>query len=206
MVASCYLVKTRPDNPRPANLLAGALDVEQKYADEITLLRYVVATSPGKALALMNLATAYLNAGLDENAKAVLDQVVALDPGNKDAHRALGGYWFNRGNLPKAREGMFKAATFMGVVQSMTEPKNEEIRQEKLDPSDSTEQLKEKLDKLKEIKPTLTSDITQESCPDVARQIRDKYGKLSAMPKCSCPIFPWSTWRHPKSFARTLPS
>jgi hypothetical protein len=178
-VGSAYLVKAAPDNPRTTNLLASVLEAYGKAADAIVILEYTVALAPRGTLAMLSLANAYLNADQDEKAKALLDRVVLFVPGSSQVHQSLATYWYKKGNRAKLLEELMKAATCGGIVQRKAQEEDAKTAPEEVQTGDSLDKMEAKCDGLKDHVPFTTADIIEGEFPEVARQIRDRYGRLA---------------------------
>ncbi|MCE5324276.1 tetratricopeptide repeat protein [bacterium] len=203
--ASAYLVKYAPDNSRTTNLFGSALHTYSKYTDAVTALEYTLHLSPESTLAMLNLANACLDTDKDDRAKTLLDRIVRLEPDNRSAYHTLAYYWYKKKNTTKMVECMKKAAEFVGVVRKAAKPKDEVVEEHTVETEDSTAQMETKTNVLAECVPFTTADLIEDAFPDVARQIRDKYGKLIDSERMVMPRLPQINTSTNQTYTENLP-
>lgn len=204
LVASAYLVKSSPDNSRTTNLFGSALHQSDKFADAVAVLEFTLSMSPQSTLAMLNLATTCLDANQDDRAKALLDKIVKVDPDNRDAYRTLAYYWYKKKNNAMAIECLKKAAQFVGVVKQKSKPKDEEIQHNEIEADDPVESMEAKTKVLAKSVPFTTADVIEDSFPNEARQIREKYGKLIDSEKMIMPRLPEFNSSSNKTFTENM--
>ncbi len=205
IVASAYLVKAQPDNPRTTNLLATALHCDKKLDDAVALLEYAHGIDKQSTLIILNLANVYMDLNNIEKAKLLLDDVVKKEPENRDAYRALALYWYKKNNKIKTDEMMRKAAGINGMIRKASRKHEEEIRKEEVTATDSLEVTSGKIDKLKNQIPLTTADIIMDDYPAEAQQIREKYSKMLSSERMRLPKLPQGRTSSNKDYTDNKP-
>jgi tetratricopeptide (TPR) repeat protein len=191
IVTSADLLKMVPANARAANLFGVTLHTIGKNNDAITVLEYTRTLSPESELVMLNAANVYLDLDQDAKAKALIDKVIAQDPKNKSAYSALVTYWFKKGDLRQAVDAMIKGAALGGWAAKRAAEKNgEATEQNAVSDADTTAQMEQKLDALKDLVPNTTADFIEDQFPDQAKQIRDRYCRLVDSEKMIMPPLP----------------
>lgn len=84
---------------------------EQEYNKEIANARSRIKNSPEDIIALTNLAHAYNGLGESEEAKKMIDKVITIDPGFREAYLTLGKIQEKTGRLDEAIAAFNKAKT-----------------------------------------------------------------------------------------------
>jgi predicted Zn-dependent protease len=204
-VSSAFLVKEFPKNRRVLNLFGSVLHTSDKYADSIVIFQYILSMDSKNILIRLNLANAYLDNNQDAKAKAILDKLEFEDSDNKAVFRALATYYYKKNNAARFREYLFKASKFKGFKRKKVEKQQEQVDENEVKQEESTEAMETQLKQLQDVVPLTTADILEEDYPDAARQIRDKYGKLTEKEKWILPKLPMTNLNGPEDFAKNKP-
>ena len=190
-VASAILVEEEPDNPRVTNLFGSVLHSTSRLKDAAAVLRLTLAQSaPGSILPMLNLANVYLDLSKDKEAKMLLDQVLKLDPENREAYKALATYYFKKGNIPAYQDALLKSSSFEGYVKHAENDADQPVDNNEVTPGDGIVQMEAKVKKLETSEPLSTADLMEKDYPLEAKKIRDKIGKLFQDEKMVLANFP----------------
>ncbi len=206
LVISAGLVLAQPTNPRATNLFAAILHTANRFLDAAGVLEYTRTISHENILALLNLANVLLDLKEDERARMLLERVIARDGRNRDAHKAMGYYWHKKGNNALARQAMEKAVKdFPDHVSVNMSKKRQVIEENTGEAGDSVEVLAKKAEELKDCIPISTADIIEDSFPDVAQKIRNRYGRLVDDERLKLPNLPDISMNSNKGYTENQP-
>lgn len=189
-VASAYLLKFDPSNPRAMNLFGEVLHATDRYQDAAIVLEAFLAQAPTDGLAQLNLANVYLDLGRDAEAKKLLDQVLKREPDCREAWKAMAAYWLKKKNLREFQAALLKSASFEGYVAHKAAQADLPVDANLPEPGDSLEQMEPKLAVLDKQVPLTTADLIEGDLPREAKMIRDKYGRLLDAERFKLPLFP----------------
>ena len=204
-VAAAYLVHAAPTNPRTTNLLANIVAVIPKREDTVTLLEYTLQLDSKSISAMLNLASAYLNANKNEKAKTLLDHIVALDANNQRAWRMLACYWYKKGDNRRTLDALMKAAAPNGARLKKSKENDKKTEKDEAAPDDSLDILAQKAEDMKDLVPLSTADVLEPDFPDIAQKIRDHVGKLIDNECVRLPLLPDVKTNDLKDYVTNLP-
>ena len=178
-VASASLVQQDTDNPRVTNLFGAVLHSTGRLKDAAAVLELTLAQSvPGSILPMLNLANVYLDLNKDKDAKLLLDQVLKLDPDNREAYKALATYYFKKGNISQYHDALLKSSSFEGYAGHINHDADQPVDNNEVKPGDGLAQMEAKASKLEASEPLNTADLMEKDYPLEAKKIRDKIGTL----------------------------
>lgn len=190
-VASAYLLLFDPGNPRASNLFGAVLHSSNRFQHAATVLEAAVRQGPGKnLLAKLNLANVELDLNRDAQARKRLEELLRLEPENREAHKALALYWLKQGNLAEFQRELLKAARFEGYSRRQQARADQIVDANELLPADGLAAIEAKLAQLKTSLPLTTADLIEPHFAKEAQQIRDRYGRLLADERLRLPRFP----------------
>ncbi len=178
LTGAAYTVKYDPHSPRAVNAMAAILHTGERMEQAVQVLEYNLELAPFSTLAMLNLASAYLDAEEDDKAREMAERVLRTDDENRQAYKLLAAYWFKMKRDDKVIECLMKAAEFGGVVRRKGRDQAKQVREDEVRPEDSLDQMQAKTENLKDMVPLTTADIIEKEFPDAARQIREKFGRL----------------------------
>ena len=205
LAGAALLVQAAPKSARTATLFGAVLHTADQIPDSVTVLEYTVSLTPKSQLARLNLANAYLDVGRWEEGRALAEGVVAEDDECMAAHKVLSLYWYEKKDLGRFRDELLRASRFKGFVRGKLMKKSKRIAEQEVQPDDSIGAMEAKALQLGDEVPTTTADIIEDEFPAVAKQIRDKYGRLAENEKMILPKLPSCDTTSPQGFRRNLP-
>jgi hypothetical protein len=205
IAGAALLVQAAPKSARTATLFGAVLHTADQIPDAVTVLEYTVSLTPKSQLARLNLANAYLDVGRWEDGRALADGVVAENEECMAAHKVLSLYWYEKKDLGRFRDELLRASRFKGFVRGKLMKKSKRIAEQEVQPEDSIGAMEAKALQLGDEVPTTTADIIEDEFPEVAKQIRDKYGRLADNEKMILPKLPSCDTTSPPGFRRSKP-
>ncbi|HQF37930.1 MAG TPA: hypothetical protein PK322_02315 [Opitutaceae bacterium] len=203
--AAALLVQTAPGNWRAANLLGSVLHTADHDADAALLLEYARTLAPANALLKLNLGAVYADLGRWEELRGLAEAVLQRDAECRPAHKLLAWYWYEKKNLGRFHEEMFKAAQYKGLARKKTDRKNRRIAENEGHDTDSTETLARKTKALAEEVPLTTADLIEDELPAAAAKIREEYGQLAIPAQFGLPNLPGVDLTSPEGYRRNRP-
>jgi tetratricopeptide (TPR) repeat protein len=191
IVTSARLVELEPEKARVTNMMGVILHAIGRNEEAIKLLQYTIALKPKSELALLNAASIWLDLGQDDRAKASIDAVIALNPGNKSAWSALATWWYKKGDLKKVVDALVKASSLGGgALRKKADGNKKTVEENRVAEADNCTILDKKTEALEGLVPKTTADIIEDRFPDQAREIRERYGRLIGSEKLIMPGLP----------------
>ncbi len=203
--AAALLVQTAPGNWRAANLLGSVLHTADHDADAALLLEYARTLAPANALLKLNLGAVYADLGRWEELRGLAEAVLQRDAECRPAHKLLAWYWYEKKNLGRFHEELFKAAQYKGLARKKTDRKNRRIAENEGHDTDSTETLARKTKALAEEVPLTTADLIEDELPAAAAKIREEYGQLAIPAQFGLPNLPGVDLTSPEGYRRNRP-
>lgn len=189
-VASAFLVKLDPNNPRVTNLFGAVLHSTNRLRDAVTVLELTAAQSPDGVLARLNLANAYFDRGLDAKAKVLIDQALKKEPDNQQAWRTMATYWFRRKNFSEQQKALLRGAQFEGFVAQQEQKADKPVDANEILETDDLSVMEKKAAVLAQSVPLSTADLIEDLDPPLAHVIRERAGKLLPDERMKLPLFP----------------
>lgn len=196
-VSAAYLVKVAPTNFRTLNLFGAVLHAAKRLKDGASVYEYALTQSQGNVLLILNLAKIDLDLKKDAASKSLLDQLVRLEqmnrlsaPDVRDTYQTLMLYWFRQGNMVEYKNCILKASTFVGFVRNKQQAAEAVVEERRITEDDDLPTMAAKARQLKTLVPLNTADVVEQDLPDVARQIRDKVGRLGENDRMRLLSFP----------------